>query len=452
MSGYDLKLYQPAGAPARSIIVENNYFKNLFMNNTVESTIRNNRGNRDPNSYTEFWDIQDCRNLLLSNNRIQASGFNTYSNIAPLTITRSKDLLVEANNIYVSNQADCRYEFYGVYLENDTSSIFRINTIVTNGICSNNASSYAFFIYPGNRNLSFFENRITQKGLSNGRYGFYLLSTNDSLYFRKNILKNEDVNYTGIGIYFTSTSPKIVEIDSNDIRNYQQAAIDVRPPTFTNYKIRNNVLVGNRDKGININGPGATILSNRIWGMRAGIGINVTASNTTIANNYIHAGGSGLAKGIVLQTGASGSKVVFNSVNINSTDIVNGVGLEILGGTNYVIKNNILSNTGGGYALYATAIPALKEWDYNAYHSSGNNFGYLVNQPYANLSQWGTALSGDANGRKLNPNFPTDSTALPYQKQLNGAGISSSGILLDIDGDLRNQQAPDIGAKEFLVD
>ncbi|MFY0608679.1 MAG: DUF5018 domain-containing protein [Cyclobacteriaceae bacterium] len=41
---------------------------------------------------------------------------------------------------------------------------------------------------------------------------------------------------------------------------------------------------------------------------------------------------------------------------------------------------------------------------------------------------------------------------MPYQKQFNGAGIDAGEVLLDIDGEIRNRPAPDIGANEFSVD
>jgi gliding motility-associated-like protein len=126
--------------------------------------------------------------------------------------------------------------------------------------------------------------------------------------------------------------------------------------------------------------------------------------------------------------------------------------LEVQGGTNYVIKNNIFANNGGGYAAYYMGIPAAKDIDYNNYFSKGNNFANLNGQLFNNLTQWGIAINGDANSKHLNPNFKSDTALLPFQKQFNGAGISSGNILLDIDGELRNQQAPDIGAQEFMVD
>ena len=160
----------------------------------------------------------------------------------------------------------------------------------------------------------------------------------------------------------------------------------------------------------------------------------------------------GIAKGISLQTNGTGSSIVFNSVNITGTDVVNGQALELLGGTDYVIKNNIFANNGGGYAAYIGSLPSLKSWDYNCYYSSGNNFGYYNGQNYSQLNLWGAAISGDPNSKKLNPFYQTSTDLLPSQRQINGAGIASSGVLLDIDGELRNQQAPDVGAQEFMVD
>jgi hypothetical protein len=78
-------------------------------------------------------------------------------------------------------------------------------------------------------------------------------------------------------------------------------------------------------------------------GLQAGIGIMLNGGNAKVVNNYIQTEGLGVSKGITLGTGASGAKVVFNSVNVTGVDEINGRALEILGGDNYVIKNNIFS-------------------------------------------------------------------------------------------------------------
>ncbi|MFN5371525.1 MAG: PKD domain-containing protein, partial [Bacteroidia bacterium] len=153
-----------------------------------------------------------------------------------------------------------------------------------------------------------------------------------------------------------------------------------------------------------------------------------------------------------LRSGASGSRIVFNSVNITGTDVENGVALEVLGGNNYVVKNNIFANNGGGYAANISQNPSLKDWDFNSYFSSGPQFGLLNNTPYNQLADWGPALGGDANSKKLPPLYESTTELLPAQRQLNGSGVASQNIILDIDGEIRNQLAPDIGAQEFMVD
>ena len=61
-------------------------------------------------------------------------------------------------------------------------------------------------------------------------------------------------------------------------------------------------------------------------------------------------------------------------------------------------------------------------------------------------------MNGDANSKDIAPNYASDTNPLPYQRDFNGAGIPIGGILLDINGKIRNDQAPDIGAVEFMID
>ncbi|MEY3059757.1 MAG: hypothetical protein RL000_1109, partial [Bacteroidota bacterium] len=126
--------------------------------------------------------------------------------------------------------------------------------------------------------------------------------------------------------------------------------------------------------------------------------------------------------------------------------------LEVSGGNNYVIKNNIFANNGGGYAAYYSALPSIKDVDYNNYYSKGTSFGYFNGSSINDLGSWSRTFIADINSKNINPNFKSDTALLPFQKQFNGAGIATAGILLDIDGEIRNQQAPDIGAQEFMVD
>lgn len=297
--------------------------------------------------------------------------------------------------------------------------------------------------------------RIEGNTLNNCRYGIGINGgQSDSIFIVSNEINGVYERYGDVyAINADRTVERVLVIDSNIIRNFLQFAIHVSAPQTANPKIRFNLLDNNRDAGIIVTGEGTSeIYGNRILRTQAGTGIAVQAKNVLVANNYIHTAGLGISKGIVLHPTATGSRVVFNSVNVTGVDVVNGRALEVLGGSNYTIKNNIFANNGGGVAAHFNTLPAVKDIDYNNYYSKGNKFATLGSQSFNELPLWGAAISGDANSKNINPNYKSDTALLPFQKQLNGAGIASSNILLDIDGELRNLQAPDIGAQEFMVD
>lgn len=295
--------------------------------------------------------------------------------------------------------------------------------------------------------------RFERNILNNCRYaiGFYG-GPSDSIYIVSNVINGVYDRYGDVYGISIGTVEKTLEIDSNRINKFLQFAINVNAPESSKFKIRYNVIDSLRDAGIVINGESTEVYGNRLLQIQAGAGIAVFAKNSLIANNYIHTLGLGISKGIVLHPSASGSRVVFNSVNVKGVDMVNGRALEVLGGNNYTIKNNIFANNGGGVAAFFTSLPANKDIDYNNYYSKGNQFATLAGKSFNDLSLWGAAISGDANSKNISPNYKSDTALLPFQKQLNGAGIASNNILLDIDGELRNLQAPDIGAQEFMVD
>lgn len=275
----------------------------------------------------------------------------------------------------------------------------------------------------------------------------------DSIYIKRNTFKWVYYGYgDGAGMNFEGVVKDILEVDSNTLVQFINHGIYVNTPSGGRSKVRWNKLSDIRDYGIYMDGEGGEYIGNRILRISAGTGIVVRSRGALVANNYVQTVGLGNSKGINLQDAGSTSRILFNSVNVMGTDIVNGRALEVQGGSNYIIKNNIFANNGGGYAGYFASTPAVKDIDYNNYYSTGNSFGYLGGQLFNNLTSWGVALNSDANSKNLNPNYKADTALLPFQKQFNGAGISSGNILLDIDGELRNQQAPDIGAQEFMVD
>ena len=83
-----------------------------------------------------------------------------------------------------------------------------------------------------------------------------------------------------------------------------------------------------------------------------------------------------------MEVGGSGSDVVFNSVNVTGTDVVNGQGIEVNGGSNYRVKNNIFANNGGGNGVNIKSDISSFDWDYNGYYSSGVYFGKYLKKHF----------------------------------------------------------------------
>ena len=226
----------------------------------------------------------------------------------------------------------------------------------------------------------------------------------------------------------------------------------------SNHRIIENIITGHKT-GILISNnysgnDSCLVVGNRLLGQEEGTGISIQSSRVTVVNNYITTKGATNGKGIYLGYGANDIVVFNNSIDVQNINLTQACAIEINNaGSNLSVRNNILSNSAGGYAIRAEnfSIPAGM-FDYNDVWTSGTNLGFYIGTSYPDLLSWSTAISGEANGVSKNPLFVSDTDLLPYQRALNGAGIGIASVIVDIDGELRNQAAPDIGAQEFTID
>jgi PKD repeat protein len=221
--------------------------------------------------------------------------------------------------------------------------------------------------------------------------------------------------------------------------------------------ISDNTIFSSSETGdaISVYGTGLTEISgNKITGVTNGKGMLLSSlQGTLVANNFVQTQGQGTTYGISLIS-SSDVKLVFNSVLTTGTDLSQARALSLgSGNSSLMIKNNIFSNSGGGYAaVIDAALSGTNDIDYNNYYSSGGKLGKYVSTDYTSLSSWGQAIAGDANSKAVNPFFKSTTDLRAYQRAFNGAGIPVAGVLLDIDGEIRNSSAPDMGADEFMVD
>ncbi len=193
------------------------------------------------------------------------------------------------------------------------------------------------------------------------------------------------------------------------------------------------------------------ISGNRILNANNYTGIVCETPSVDIINNFVDIGGDG--NGIYLSGNADDCRVLFNTVNHRGTNSSNSRAIAIADdANNLLLKNNIFSCKNNGTPMYIDGDASTFDLDYNNYYCPNGNIGYYNGSTYTSLFNWGLDLSSDANSKNINPFFPEDTIPLPYQRQLNGAGLPISGIATDINGKLRNDQAPDIGAVEFMVD
>ena len=204
--------------------------------------------------------------------------------------------------------------------------------------------------------------------------------------------------------------------------------------------------------GINLIGNNLKIIQNKILSLTQSKGINVFGTKHLIANNFINIGGLGVAEGIVINSVSENLNIIHNSINITSTDFINGKAINIGGGNNHIIKNNIFCNNGNGFASYLTQLPQNTSWDYNVYYSPLKKIAWYNNISYDSLQLWAGVINGDANSMFINPYYVSEINLRPNQRFINGAGLMHPEVLVDIYDILRNLSAPDIGAVEFKVD
>ncbi|HNW88657.1 MAG TPA: CARDB domain-containing protein [Bacteroidales bacterium] len=165
-----------------------------------------------------------------------------------------------------------------------------------------------------------------------------------------------------------------------------------------------------------------------------------------IANNFVQVGGTAAAYGIYA-TYSAFQEFYYNSVNITSTNTTSRAFHITTGCTPIVLKNNIFSNNGGGYAIYSIMTSGVAS-DYNDLFTTGATLGYWGGAR-SDLAAWQAATLLDANSVSVDPNFVNATNLHTFSAILNGSAAAIAGITHDIDGELRDTSTPDIGADEF---
>ncbi len=197
-----------------------------------------------------------------------------------------------------------------------------------------------------------------------------------------------------------------------------------------------------------------------------------SAGINNIYNNFVYnvnvtSTGTGAVYGIYHSTGNTSiaDTIAYNSINLTGTSDGNRLSTAYYKASSTgptVVLNNIFQNTrldgttGNATAIgITTASVSIVSNNNDLYvgtPDAQHHTGRVGTTNYDALADWQSVLGTDANSVVENAPFISASdlhiqTTVPTQ--LESGGIPISGILSDIDGDIRNISTPDIGADEF---
>lgn len=166
-----------------------------------------------------------------------------------------------------------------------------------------------------------------------------------------------------------------------------------------------------------------------------------------VSNNFILCTDSA---GLSLNNGDY-QDIVHNTIVMRGSDPTYSALFVRGNGTGKVVRNNILNNTGGGYAYVVSdlAVTGVAISNNNNLFVTGTNVGVYGGITAATLSDWINASEKDSNSVQVNPNFVTPTDLHVTSIAMEDLGKKLANVNDDIDGELRSLNAPDIGADEY---
>jgi hypothetical protein len=298
------------------------------------------------------------------------------------------------------------------------------NTFRSESLASNDDRKIAIVSDNGH----YFSREITGNTFTGGAYGIKMRRASQYVdYPRGAVIEDNTMSRVGyIGIYLQNHhAPHML---SNRIGAGMYGMLMTQ--CTGSYRIEKNTLDIGSQYGIYLSGTEAYPLS-----------------RGTIANNFIHVGGTGKAYGMFV-SGTDYLNVTYNSIHITSTHASDGRAFYCSGGSQISLKNNIFANTGGGYAYYVTTTSAISGSDYNDIYTTGPNLA-MFNDLKTTIEELKEGNSYHDHCISVDPGFTSDADLHASNEALKGAAIPIVSVSDDIDGDLRHLATPDIGADEF---
>ena len=287
-------------------------------------------------------------------------------------------------------------------------------------------------------------NSFTYNLIENGSNGIYYLGQSSSMLDQGTVISNNKFSNQYSQAIYTSYQNSI-NIIKNEITTNSTATNFYGIYCF----YCDNALRVGQNK-INLTNGGNGLYLYYCDGIAGQLGL--------ISNNFISIQGTIASNGIYANL-STNQNLFYNSINITNTSATSkGLYMNGVTSANFDIKNNIFSNTGGGFAISidGTATAAYFQANYNNIYTNGTNFcSWGATGNVANIAAWQAASSKDNNSISTNPLFISSTNLHTNNNLLFGMGIPltsvSTPVLIDIDGETRSISAPCIGADEFTI-
>ncbi len=294
-------------------------------------------------------------------------------------------------------------------------------------------------------------------------YNVYDVIASDNTNNTNTTIKNNKINSGNIAInlkgYSFGSPGRNLTIEGNTIDNSYSGGIELN--YYDSVIIASNMIMTTSNnssyKGLKLMGVlyKSSVYNNKIYGSVGSYGMFLLYCVGTqtrpfyVYNNMVQIGGTNLTYGIY---NFQGSRMVisYNSINVNSTDTTS-VAFSIQGtnGGTQTYQNNIFANTGGGYAFYTPNTSLISGSNYNNLYTTGSILANNGISDLTNLTMWTDSTGLDANSISVDPLFFSPSDLHVCQALLDSAGTVNINFTTDIDNEVRNTIAPDIGADEF---
>lgn len=411
-------------------------------------------------TYTEQVNIGAIPGVNASNKlTIQADPTNT----SPVILTYAPTTSSDNYTVNISGANDIKFD--GITFESTGTSYSRI--IQLGGTCANIEFDGNTFTAPTSTTSTTFKATfyysslsidgliITNNTFNNNAHIMYLVGSSsapsDSLVFENNTCNG----FYGYGIYLGYFNRLWVR--NNDFVSSASSSSQYGIYSYTSSSVPNSVsMIEGNDIQLNTTSTFYGIYANYLVS-------SMTAPSQWVNNMISNAAttGTGTRYGIYPYA-CSYINIYHNSLSIQDGSATSGRALYLnTTGTSYGnidIRNNIISNTGNGYAVEVSSAAAsgsyVSTMNYNLYNFTSSNTSPLRynNSNSSDLAAWQLATSFDANSVAGDPIFMNASDLHVIGTAANDVGDNTVGVLTDIDGDTRPASGStivDIGADEY---